>query len=70
MRLKSGYEDRKARMEIDFLMDIMFLILVVFVYAVFSMSGTAVSRWTCRQRTVPCSRAKLVITLSPTIRWR
>lgn len=38
MRLKSGYEDRKARMEMISLMDIMFLILVVFVYAVFSMS--------------------------------
>ncbi|MEI7902522.1 MAG: biopolymer transporter ExbD [bacterium] len=38
MRLSSGYEDRKARMEMISLMDVMFLILVVFVYAVFSMS--------------------------------
>ncbi len=38
MRLNSGYEDRKARMEMISLMDVMFLILVVFVYAVFSMS--------------------------------
>ncbi|HRR34752.1 MAG TPA: biopolymer transporter ExbD [Kiritimatiellia bacterium] len=38
MRLNSGYEERKARMEMISLMDVMFLILVVFVYAVFSMS--------------------------------
>jgi len=38
MKLSSGYEDRKARMEMISLMDVMFLILVVFVYSVFSMS--------------------------------
>lgn len=38
MRLTSGYEDRKARMEMISLMDVMFLILVVFVYSIFSMS--------------------------------
>ncbi|MDR2849064.1 MAG: biopolymer transporter ExbD [Verrucomicrobiota bacterium] len=38
MRLKSGYEERSARLEMISLMDVMFLILVVFVYAVFSMS--------------------------------
>jgi biopolymer transport protein ExbD len=38
MRLKSGYEDRKARMEMISLMDVMFLILVVFVYSFFSMA--------------------------------
>ncbi len=38
MRLSSGYEDRKARMEMISLLDVMFLILVVFVYAIFSMS--------------------------------
>jgi biopolymer transport protein ExbD len=38
MRLSSGYEDRKARMEMISLMDVMFLILVVFVYSLFSMS--------------------------------
>ncbi len=38
MRLSSGYEDRKARMEMISLMDVMFLILVFFVYSVFSMS--------------------------------
>ena len=38
MRLSSGYEDRKARMEMISLMDVMFLILVVFVYSIFSMS--------------------------------
>ena len=38
MRLSSGYEDRKARIEMISLMDVMFLILVVFVYSIFSMS--------------------------------
>lgn len=38
MRLSSGYTDRKARMEMISLMDVMFLILVVFVYSIFSMS--------------------------------
>jgi biopolymer transport protein ExbD len=38
MRLNSGYEDRKARLEMTSLMDVMFLILVVFVYSIFSMS--------------------------------
>ena len=38
MRLSSGYEDRKARMEMISLMDVMFLILVVFVYSIFSLS--------------------------------
>ena len=38
MRLSSGYDDRKARMEMISLMDVMFLILVVFVYSIFSMS--------------------------------
>ena len=38
MRLSSGYDDRKARMEMISLMDVMFLILVVFVYSFFSMS--------------------------------
>lgn len=38
MRLSSGYEDRKARLEMISLMDVMFLILVFFVYSIFSMS--------------------------------
>jgi biopolymer transport protein ExbD len=38
MRLHSGYEDRKARLEMISLMDVMFLILVFFVYSIFSMS--------------------------------
>ncbi len=38
MRLNSGYEDRKARVEMISLMDVMFLILVFFVYSIFSMS--------------------------------
>ncbi len=38
MRLSSGYEDRKARIELLPLMDVMFLILVFFIYSVFSMS--------------------------------
>jgi len=38
MRLSSGYEDRKARMEMISLMDVMFLILVFFVYSIFSMT--------------------------------
>lgn len=38
MKLNSGYEDRTARMEMISLMDVMFLILVVFVYSIFSMS--------------------------------
>jgi biopolymer transport protein ExbD len=38
MHLTSGYEDRKARIEMLPLMDAMFLILVFFVYSIFSMS--------------------------------
>ncbi len=38
MRLTSGYEDRKARLEMLPLMDVMFLILAFFVYSIFSMS--------------------------------
>jgi biopolymer transport protein ExbD len=38
MRLSSGYEDRKARIELLPMMDVMFLILVFFVYSIFSMS--------------------------------
>ena len=38
MRLSSGYEDRKARIEMLPLMDVMFLILVFFIYSVFSMA--------------------------------
>jgi len=38
MRLNTGYEDRKARLEMISLMDVMFLILVFFVYSMFSMS--------------------------------
>lgn len=39
MRLRSGYEGRKARLEMISLMDVMFLILVFFVYSVFSLSA-------------------------------
>jgi biopolymer transport protein ExbD len=38
MKLVSGYEDRPARLEMISLMDVMFLILVFFVYSIFSMS--------------------------------
>jgi biopolymer transport protein ExbD len=38
MKLASGYEDRKARLEMISLMDVMFLILVFFIYSIFSMS--------------------------------
>ena len=38
MRLSSGYEERKARIEMLPLMDVMFLILVFFITSVFSMS--------------------------------
>lgn len=38
MRLSSGYEDRKARIEMISLMDVIFLILVFFIYSIFSMS--------------------------------
>jgi biopolymer transport protein ExbD len=38
MKLVSGYEDRKARLEMISLMDVMFLILVFFIYSIFSMS--------------------------------
>ena len=37
MRLKSGHEDRPARLEIVPLMDAIFLLLVFFVYATLSM---------------------------------
>ncbi len=38
MRLVSGYENRKARIEMLPLIDVMFLILVFFIYSIFSMS--------------------------------
>jgi len=38
MRLSTGYENRKARLDMISLMDVMFLILVFFVYSIFSMS--------------------------------
>jgi biopolymer transport protein ExbD len=38
MKLISGYEDRSARLEMISLMDVMFLILVFFIYSIFSMS--------------------------------
>ena len=38
MKLKSGYEDSKPRLEMISLMDVMFLLLVFFVYSIFSMS--------------------------------
>lgn len=38
MKLRSGYEDRKARVELVSLMDVMFLILVFFIYSIFSMA--------------------------------
>jgi len=38
MKLISGYENRKARFEMLPLLDVMFLILVFFIYSIFSMS--------------------------------
>lgn len=38
MRLRTGYEDRKTRIDMIPLMDIMFLVLLVFVFSTFSMS--------------------------------
>jgi biopolymer transport protein ExbD len=38
MKLISGYENRKARIEMLPLLDVMFLILVFFIYSIFSMS--------------------------------
>ena len=38
MKLISGYENRKARVEMLPLIDVMFLILVFFIYSIFSMS--------------------------------
>ncbi|MFA7173449.1 MAG: biopolymer transporter ExbD [Kiritimatiellia bacterium] len=38
MKLITGYENRKARFEMLPLLDIMFLILVFFIYSIFSMS--------------------------------
>jgi len=38
MRLNSGYENRKARLDMISLMDIMLLVLIFFVYSTFSMS--------------------------------
>jgi biopolymer transport protein ExbD len=38
MKLTSGYENRSARLEMISLMDVMFLILVFFIYSIFSMS--------------------------------
>lgn len=38
MALKTGYEDQRARVEMIPLMDVVFLLLVFFVYAMFNMS--------------------------------
>lgn len=38
MHLSNGYEDRKARIDMTSMMDVMFLILVFFVYSIFSMT--------------------------------
>ncbi len=38
MKLISGYENRKARIEMLPLIDVMFLILVFFIYSIFSMA--------------------------------
>jgi biopolymer transport protein ExbD len=38
MRLKTGYENRKARIDMISLMDVMFLVLLFFIYSSFSMS--------------------------------
>jgi len=38
MKLISGYENRKARFEMLPLLDVMFLILVFFIYSIFSMT--------------------------------
>ena len=38
MKLITGYENRKARFEMLQLLDVMFLILVFFIYSIFSMS--------------------------------
>lgn len=39
MRLRSGYETHKARIEIVPLLDVVFLLLVFFIYAMLSMSA-------------------------------
>jgi biopolymer transport protein ExbD len=38
MRLTTGYEDRKARIEMIPLMDVIFLLLSAFIYATFSLT--------------------------------
>ncbi len=38
MNLKSGFEDRRARIEVIPLMDVMFLLLVFFIYGTLSMT--------------------------------
>jgi len=38
MRLNTGYGERKARLDMISLMDVIFLVLVFFVYSTFSMS--------------------------------
>ena len=38
MRLNTGYANRKARIDMVSLMDIMFLVLLFFIYSTFSMS--------------------------------
>ena len=38
MKLKSPFLNRKPRMELISLMDVMFLVLVFFIYSIFSMS--------------------------------
>ncbi|MDD5706346.1 MAG: biopolymer transporter ExbD [Kiritimatiellae bacterium] len=38
MRLETGYEERRARIEMVPLMDVVFLLLVFFIYAMFTMT--------------------------------
>ena len=39
MRLETGYEERRARVEMAPLLDVVFLLLVFFIYAMFAMSA-------------------------------
>jgi biopolymer transport protein ExbD len=69
MRLNTGYEDRKGRIEIVPLIDIIFLLLVFFLYAMVSMTVQRGVRVTLPGGTgtvEPASRLVVTLTVSNT----
>lgn len=66
MQLKSGFEDRKVRMEMLPLMDVMFLLLLMFVYASFAMAVHRGVKVALPSATAPLLKGeRIIITVTP-----